>query len=110
MMNTSRQLAVKRRPRSAALWLGGALYLGAAGCMPAAPQTTDPPPATSTDPNHWSGGSLRSAEGASAGDVSSNSKYKMVFTLGRPTDERKKSDSAGYQLQSVMSGDKGSDK
>jgi hypothetical protein len=47
-------------------------------------------------------------ETVSAGQVSSSSKYKMVFTFGQPTQNQGKTTSSKYRLQGGLAGANGS--
>ena len=47
-------------------------------------------------------------ETVSAGEVSSSSKYKMVFTLGQPTQNQEKTTSKSYRMQGGLIGANGS--
>ena len=44
----------------------------------------------------------------SAGEVSKSASYKMVFTLGQPTQNQGKTTSAGYRMQGGLIGANGS--
>lgn len=50
----------------------------------------------------------QATETVSAGQVSSSSKYKMVFTFGQPTQNQGKTTSSKYRLQGGLVGANGS--
>lgn len=70
---------------------------------------------TTTSASSSGGGSGGAAPGGppatetvSAGEVSSSSSYRMVYTLGQPTQNQGKTTSPGYRIQGGLAGANGS--